>query len=233
MLDLLGFAATFFVAIVMIASIAVLSSGPERFRIEAASVAALWAGIAAGAAAYGLTARSHPFPLIGVFVLIPLAAGAIAAMSARFRTAFAAVPLAWLVFLNFGRVFAILFLALEAAGRLAGPFPFYAGWGDIITGVVAVPLALVLANKRPVGGLGMVVILWNLFGIADLVNAIFLGVTSSVGSPLQMFNTPPGSAAMQHLPFSLVPTLLVPFYILIHVAILARVLRAMRTERST
>jgi hypothetical protein len=232
MLDLLGFVAASFLTIVMIASIAVLSSGTERFRIEAASVAALWVGIATGAAAYGLTARSHPFPFIGIFLLIPLVGGAIAAMSARFRTAFAAVPLAWLVFLNFGRIFAILFLELEIARRLAGPFPFYAGWGDIITGVVAIPLALVLRTKSPAGGFGWFVILWNLFGIADLINAIFLGVTSSVGSPLQIFNYPPGSAAMQHLPFSLVPTVLVPFYILIHVAIFARVIRAMRDQPS-
>ena len=42
--------------------------------------------------------------------------------------------------LNIGRVLAVLFLLLAMQGRLAGPFPFSAGWGDIITGVFAVPL---------------------------------------------------------------------------------------------
>jgi hypothetical protein len=133
------------------------------------------------------------------------------------------LPLPLLIGLNFGRVFAILFLALGNAGRLAGPFPFYAGWGDIIAGVLAVPLAIAASGDwRRNGGLRAAIFAWNLFGIADLVLAIFLGVTSSEGSPLQMFHDPPGSAAMQYLPFSFVPTVLVPFYLIIHAVILAR-----------
>jgi hypothetical protein len=57
---------------------------------------------------------------------------------------------------------------------------------------------------------------WNLFGIADLVLAIFLGVTSAEGSPLQLFHAAPGSEAMQHLPWSFVPTVLVPIYLILH-----------------
>jgi hypothetical protein len=41
---------------------------------------------------------------------------------------------------------------------------------------------------------------WDLFGAADLVLAITLGVTSAEGSPLEIFHTAPGSAAMQQLP---------------------------------
>ncbi|MGB0084890.1 MAG: hypothetical protein WBP94_05895 [Rhodomicrobiaceae bacterium] len=63
---------------------------------------------------------------------------------------------------------------------------------------------------------------WNLFGIADLVLAIFLGVTSAEGSPLQLFYAPPGSAAMQHLPWSFVPAALVPFWLIVHATIWAQ-----------
>jgi hypothetical protein len=64
---------------------------------------------------------------------------------------------------------------------------------------------------------------WNLFGIADLVLAITLGVTSSQGSPLQVFHAAPGSEAMQHLPWSFVPTVLVPLWLIFHAIIWAQI----------
>ena len=63
------------------------------------------------------------------------------------------------------------------------------------------------------------------FGIADLVLAIFLGVTSAEGSPLQLFHAAPGSEAMQHLPWSFVPTVLVPIFMILHAIIWVRLRR--------
>ena len=54
-----------------------------------------------------------------------------------------------LVGLNVGRVFAVLFLLLAGEGRLSGPFPHSAGWGDIITGVVALPLLRLARDPAP------------------------------------------------------------------------------------
>jgi len=102
-----------------------------------------------------------------------------------------------------------LFLLLATEGRLAGPFPQFAGWGDIITA-------------------------WDLFGAADLLLAITLGVTAAEGSPLQIFHAAPGSAAMQQLPWSFVPTALVPFWLILHAIIWAQLrrLRSLGTCRS-
>ena len=118
--------------------------------------------------------------------------------------------------LNIGRIFAVLFFLLAAEGRLSGPFPVFAGWGDIITGVVAMPL-LWLVNHEGTRRANAIAA-WNLFGAADLALAITLGVTSAEGSPLQIF-TGPGSAAMQQLPWSFVPTVLVPFWFILHAII--------------
>jgi hypothetical protein len=74
-------------------------------------------------------------------------------------------------------------LLLAAAGRLAGPFPHFTGWGDIITGVFALPVAWLARDVRP-RHLNAIAA-WDLFGAADLVLAITLGVTSAEGSPLQ------------------------------------------------
>ncbi len=65
---------------------------------------------------------------------------------------------------------------------------------------------------------------WNLFGAADLVLAIAFGVTSAEGSPLQLFPGP-GSEAMQHAPWSFVPTVLVPIWLILHAIIAAQLLR--------
>jgi hypothetical protein len=229
-IDLLGFTAAIFLIGLMVASIAVYAQGSPSRRVAWAGAAVLWAGFAAGCASVGLTARSFPFPLMGLFVATPLVVGLAASASRAGRDMLRTVPLSLLIGLNAGRIFAILFLELENVGRLGGPFAFYAGWGDIITGIVAIPLALAATWPNRSNGFWTLVILWNLFGIADLVNAIFLGVTSSVGSPLEMFHHPPGSAAMQHLPFSLVPTVLVPFYLIIHAAIW---IRANQSRRGT
>lgn len=230
LIDLLGFTAAIFLICFMISSIAIYAQGPLAQRAGWAAAAALWSGFATGCASAGLAARSYPFPLMGLFVLTPLIVALVAAQFRSVREMLVTVPLTLLIGLNFGRVFAALFFELQEAGRLGGPFAFYAGWGDILTGIAAVVLVFILArSEHPPKRFWTLVFLWNLFGIADLINAIYLGVTSSVGSPLEIYHYPPGSAAMQQLPFSLIPTVLVPFYLIIHGAVWVRVRRAART----
>src|SRR5262249_40093526 len=148
-------------------------------KLILAGIAGLWIGFAAAASAAGWLMIARPFPVIGIFVATPLIAAAAAMASPAARAPLLGVPMPLLIGLSIGRALAVLFFALEAQGRLAGPFPFFAGWGDIITGVVALPLLFVAAKRSSA------VMLWNLFGTADLINAIFLGVTSAEGSPLQ------------------------------------------------
>jgi hypothetical protein len=131
-----------------------------------------------------------------------------------------ALPMPLLIGLNSMRVLGILFLFLAANGRLSGPFPYAAGCGDIITGVLALPLALNIARSRQVSA--RAIQRWNIFGALDLLVALGLGVTSAVGSPLQMIHAGVGSQAMQYLPFCLVPTVLVPFYLISHAIVAAK-----------
>jgi len=120
--------------------------------------------------------------------------------------------------LNAARIWAVLFLLLGVEGRLAGPFPHFAGWGDIITGVFALPVAWLAVGRRYLNTIAA----WNLFGAVDLILALTLGVTSVEGSPWQIFMAPPGSAAMLQLPWSFVPTVLVPFWLILHAIIWAQ-----------
>jgi hypothetical protein len=124
----------------------------------------------------------------------------------------------------------VLFLMLAAEGRLTGPFPYSAAWGDIITGIVAVPVLWLLkeGNARYTTAIAA----WNLFGTADLVLAIGFGITSAEGSPLQRFPSP-GSEAMQHVPWSFVPTVLVPIWLILHAIIAVQLRRAKLSQAAS
>src|SRR5215813_3978387 len=201
MVDFLGTVAT--AALMMLMVNAVLTFMPigRPAKLILAGVAGLWIGFAAAASAAGWLTIARPFPVIGIFVATPLIAAAVAMTFPAGRAAMLGVPMPLMIGLNIGRVLAVL---------------FFAGWGDIITGVVALPLLFVAAKRS------WAIMLWNLFGTADLIDAIFLGVTSSEGSPLQLFHSPPGSDAMQYLPWSFVPAVLVPLYLILHGIIFAQ-----------
>jgi len=199
-------------------------------RLGLAAIAGAWVGLASGLGAAGTLAFSpdNPVPLIGVLFAVPLlVVGVLALRSQRVRAALLAVPMEMLIRLNSLRVLGVLFLLLAATGRLSGPFPYSAGLGDIITGALAIPLALNVARSgRPSL---RAIRLWNIFGTLDLVVAVTLGITSADGSPLQLIHAGVGSEAMQYLPYCLVPTVLVPFYLITHATVAAQLAAARAT----
>ena len=199
-----------------------------RQRLIAAGVVGAWIGLATALGANGALAYSpdQPVPVVGVLFATPLIVAAAAWLgSARFRAAMLAIPTELLIGLNSLRVLGALFLALTAVGRLSGPFPYFAGLGDIATGLIAIPLALRVARGQAAS-----VAAWNAFGTLDLVVAIGLGLTSAQGGPLHLLQVGVGSQAMQALPFSLVPTVLVPFYMITHAVIAAQLATRRRTR---
>jgi hypothetical protein len=223
MLDFIGMVIT---AAVMVLFVNVLTTFMEisRFaKLALATVIGVWIGLAAGAAGAGWLPIARPVPVVGLFVVVPLLAAALATAWPAARKAMLSMPMSAMVAINIVRVFAVLFLMLAAEGRLTGPFPYSAAWGDIITGVAAVPVLWLL--KDGVARHTTAIAAWNLFGTADLVLAIALGITSSEGSPLQIFRGP-GSDAMQHVPWSFVPTVLVPLWLILHAIIAVQLWRA-------
>jgi len=219
MLDFVGTVAMVAMIVFLVSAVVLALDAPRPAKLVLAAIAGLWAGLCAAAGAAGLLAMTRPFPLIGLFVAAPLIAAGIAAAFPAGRHAMLSLPTSLIVGLNIPRVLGVLFLLLAADGRLAGPFPHSAGWGDIITGAVALPLLLSGAVTRSPLLLGA----WNLFGFADLVMAIAFGVTSGQGSPLQLFHDAPGSAAMQALPWAFVPTVLVPIWLILHGIVFAQI----------
>lgn len=199
-------------------------------RLSLAAVVGLWIGAQvalATAGAFG-NAFASAFPLIGVVVAAPPLAVAIAAsMFPGVRRALLELPMTLLIGLNFNRIFGVFFLMLALGGRLGGPFPLSAGWGDIIVGVTALPLAL-LAARKAVGASAL--FWWNAFGTIDLIAAVTLGTLSFNGSAWQAIEAGSGADAIQFLPWVLIPTVLVPFYLIVHGVIFAQ-LRESRMGR--
>ena len=225
MLDFVGTVATAAMIVFLVSAVVLAMDAPRPAKLALAAIAGLWAGLCSAAGAAGWLAATRPFPIIGLFVAAPLVAAAIAAAFPAARRAMLSIPTSLIVGINIPRVLGVMFLLLAAQGRLAGPFPHSAGWGDIITGAAALPLVLSGTRSIPL------IAAWNLFGLADLVLAIALGVTSGQGSPLQLFYDAPGSAAMQTLPWAFVPTVLVPLWMILHGIVFAQLRRSAHAGR--
>ena len=225
MLDFIG---TIVLAAAIIVSINALTGAmpisPSQ-RLALSVGAGLWTGLAAALAGASLFLGKNPVgpPMIGTVIAFPLVATAVAAwISSSVRTSLLGMPMPFLIGLNVWRVAGGFFLLLAAEGRLGGPFPYSAGWGDIITGVLALPVAWLALR-----GQGKTLVwTWNAFGMLDLIAALAFGIISANGSPLQIIHAGEGSEAVQMLPWSLIPTVLVPMFLIVHATVFAQLARA-------
>jgi hypothetical protein len=231
MLDYVG--TTLIAITIAVLLAAVVSTIPVRLsgRLTVAGILGAWAGLAVASAAAGAFAGPAAIGVLFGFPLLATASLAIAFPAVR--SAMLAIPVQLIIGLNVFRIIGVQFLVLASVGRLAGPFPQSAAWGDIIVGVLAIPVALVAA-RGPASDLR--ILAWNAFGVLDLVVAVALGMTSANGSPLQIIHAGVGSAAILTLPWSLIPTFLVPLFLIGHGIVFAQArsrVSALGTMRSS
>jgi hypothetical protein len=190
-------------------------------RLGLALVAGLWVGVATVAPVTGVfdDRVTGSLALLVLFLAPIVAAVLVLSFSAGARSAVLSLPMPLLIGLNVFRAEGVFFLLLAAAGQLGGPFPYSAGWGDIITGSFALPVAYLAARNTNAGRL---VALWNTIGVLDLLTAVNLGVFSRNGSAIQLIHAGVGTEAITHLPWSLIPTVLVPYFLVMHFVIFAQ-----------
>jgi hypothetical protein len=124
-----------------------------------------------------------------------------------------------LILLNVWRLVGVVFLLLMTNGQMPALWALPAGIGDVIVGLAAPWFARHL--DTPVGRRRAVN--FTLFGMADLVVAVGLGVMTSPG-PAQVFRTTPTSELATQFPLALVPTFLVPLAFILHVVSLWQLL---------
>ncbi len=233
MIDIIGaisLTATF-ALYVAILTIAIPLDTTLRPRV-AAGAAAWFAGVGSLAALGVFSREITGTATLGVVILTPIMLFLIAsARSAAVRRLALSTPLALLVALHAGRVFGLFFLLLLDAGRLPPTFAMSAGWGDIAVSVAALPLAWAIQHQ--VTGWRPLTFIWNLLGFADLVTAVTLGVGSAANSPVRFIFESPNSGALASLPWVLIPGVLVPLYLLMHLAIFGQLARATAERRGT
>ncbi len=109
------------------------------------------------------------------------------------------------------RIGGIAFLWGMTQGLLDPEFAIPAGVGDILIGVTAIPFAIFLWKGYSWSKYALVV--WSVLGIADLVNAVALGVITNPD-----FRT----STMATFPWILVPTVAVPTALALHGIVLYR-----------
>jgi hypothetical protein len=189
----------------------------------------LWAAVAWTAAINGvLRTSASPLPLLPLAIFVPVIIGApLLLLSKRVGQLLDAMPTTWLAASQLYRVFGSQWLAYWLLGLLPGPWALPAGTGDVLTGLFAVPAAIALATGTAEGR--KAAILWNIFGIADLVVAIALGMIISPG-PFQLIVPNILSIGIDGYPNVLTPAFVVPGSILLHALSLRQLRRRSRTE---
>jgi hypothetical protein len=108
------------------------------------------------------------------------------------------------------RIFGVVFLIGISQGIIAPTFGYVAGIGDILIGVTAIPMAYIIKKGHSWARQGSII--WNSMGMADLVTAIYLGLTTSQFSAAT-------SATMTTWPWIIIPTIGVPSLLTIHFVI--------------
>lgn len=171
-----------------------------RWTIGSAAVLGAWlVGVTLLAAhdAFHLGAPGIPIALVTT-----LAAGYLLLVSRTFRAILGNIPQHWLIAIQTTRILGDVLLVRYFQGQLPGVFAIPAGVGDLLTGLFAPLVAYWWFAGKPYAR--RAAIGWNLFGMADLVNAVLLGALTGGGGGGIVF------------PLVMIPTFAVPRAFLLH-----------------
>jgi hypothetical protein len=218
-MDLIGFIELTASAAIVIAALSIAVGSNGATRIRSAAWLSAWFVLVVILAATRALYYQHGLgaPGLGIAVALPIVILCITVTRIKsLRDAFHRVPLWLLVGVHTVRLLGVSFVVLYAVHRLPAPFAPVAGWGDIFVGAMAAPIAWLA--YRQITNARAIVWIWNLIGIADLIAAVGLGVTSS---PRLIF-AEPSSAIMATLPWLLIPGFLVPLLFTVHIGIFVR-----------
>lgn len=189
----------------------------------------IWHGAAWAIVANGLLLPgASPVPLLPLMIVVPTAVVIfLVTRSERIGVLLDAMPVNWLVGFQAYRVIGGVFLINWWVGNTPGTFAIPAGTGDVITGLLALPTAILLANGRP--GSSRAALVWNLIGISDLVLAVTLGALTSPG-PLQRLAFDHPNLLTGSYPTAIIPAFTVPTSLVLHALSLSQLLRRSRMD---
>ena len=182
-------------------------------------LAVIWSGAINGV----FRPTASPIPLLPLAIFLPVIIGTpILLGSKRMGQALDAMPATWLIALQLYRVFGGVFLVGWARNVIPGVFALPAGVGDVITGLLAVPIAISLAADTPEAR--RAAIGWNVFGLVDFAVAVSIGLMTAPG-PFQLITPSIPNSTVGIYPNAMIPAFAVPSSILLHVLSLRQLRR--------
>jgi len=159
----------------------------------------------------GVILTQSPLPIA---IFVPVIVGLILLLRSRkIGLLLDVIPASWLIGLQLYRILGGIFLVNWFHGTMPGAFALPAGIGDVTVGVLALPVAAMVASGTKAGRkAGM---RWNILGLLDFAIAITMGMMTSPGGPLQHAG---GQANMQlgTFPTVMTPAFAVPSSIILH-----------------
>jgi hypothetical protein len=197
----------------------------KDYRKLALSLIAGWFAFAVVGSALHLFANSNGFGLgVAVAAGTPLLLFLIwFAASPRFRQFALSLNPRVLTLLQSWRIVGFTFVLLQAHRLLPAIFAWPAGYGDMTVGATAIFIAWKVAEPGHRGQF----ILWQVLGMVDLVTAVTLGATAGLINPQGV-----PTALMTVLPLSVIPTFLVPLFMMLHIICIAQA-RRWKARQST
>jgi hypothetical protein len=167
-------------------------------------------------------------PRLPIAILAPVIVGLFILLRSKLIGTFLdAIPAHWLIALQVYRIFGGIFIVNWVHGAAPGLFAWPAGIGDMLTGMMALPVALLLASGAERGRSAAMV--WNTFGLFDFAVAITMGTLSSPG-PLQLFGFDIPVSQLGTYPTVMTPAFTVPSSILLHALSIRQLRRIVRRE---
>jgi hypothetical protein len=152
----------------------------SRWIIGSAVVAGAWLVGVFLLGAAGVFRNDVLPPRIPMALIATLLLGYLLLLSPAYRRIIAAVPQHWLIGIQVFLILGAVWLVRYFTGELPGLFALPAGIGDVMTGLLAPFVAYARYSGKPYARTAAIV--WNLFGMADLVNAVVLGgLTNGAG----------------------------------------------------
>jgi hypothetical protein len=167
-------------------------------------------------------------PWLPIAIFAPVIIGLILLLRSKSIAAVLdAAPASWLVGLQAYRIIGGIFIVNWVHGTVAGPFAWPAGIGDMLTGIMALPVAWLLASGAERGRTAA--LSWNIFGLLDFAVAVTMGTLSTPG-PFQIFGLDLPASLAGTYPTVLIPAFAVPSSILLHALSIRQLRRIARRQ---
>jgi hypothetical protein len=172
----------------------------------------------------GVSQVPPPLP-VAIFLPLLLVLPLLMVGSRRVAALIDAMPPGWLIGVQAFRIFGGVFLVGWIQGDLPGAFAVPAAIGDVTVGVLALPVARLVAGGTPSGR--RIGVAWNLLGLTDFTIAIATGAMTSPG-PLHVLALDHPNLQTGLYPNVMIPAFAVPSWIIMHALSLWQLRRAAR-----